>query len=425
MKSKKLRYTVFTLILGLFLCTQTVSAAAFFDVTGKCLNGQQVQISINVTDFPKTLAGFDIYRADITDGIYQYIGNIDLLGGSQENGGYYYDDWNAMWYDDYEGSRYYYSDTVGLLVYHTYVYQIKAYQMETDKVYFDTAEIYVTVLEDGPTITDGKRVGKFGLKLNWTKVDKAEGYLVYGVRNYDEKSNYIDVDITDESQYELVETINGADNTGYSADGLMNGVTYTYLVYAYKTIDGQRVASVPSESKSVVMDYYSHNGETYNQRVKRAFGSEKAQKKKFKNASKASRQMKTIKIKVWDFQNGKNGKKVTRTKYLTVNKKMAPSIKQMFEELYNSKEKQVIHDIGCYSYRQGEHMYGLAIDINANENYMIDGKKILAGKFWKPKKNAYSIPKKCEFVRIMCRYGFYRGEWGDRKDYMHFSYFGT
>jgi hypothetical protein len=74
-------------------------------------------------------------------------------------------------------------------------------------------------------------------------------------------------------------------------------------------------------------------------------------------------------------------------------------------------------------------MYGMAIDINPNENYMIDKvngkKKILSGSYWKPKSDPYSIPADCELVRIMQRYGFYRGDWGDRKDYMHFSYFGT
>ena len=56
---------------------------------------------------------------------------------------------------------------------------------------------------------------------------------------------------------------------------------------------------------------------------------------------------------------------------------------------------------------------------------MIDGKTIISGSFWKPKKNKYSIPLDCETVRIMERYGFRRGFWGDRKDYMQFSYFGT
>ena len=116
---------------------------------------------------------------------------------------------------------------------------------------------------------------------------------------------------------------------------------------------------------------------------------------------------------------------MTRIKSLTVNKRLAPTIQQIFKEIYESKEKQVIHDIGCYSYRTGEHMYGLAIDVNPNENYMIDGKKVLAGRYWKPKKDPYSIPNNSEFVKIMNKYGFMRGAWGKRKDYMHFSYFGT
>ena len=137
--------------------------------------------------------------------------------------------------------------------------------------------------------------------------------------------------------------------------------------------------------------------------------------------------MKTIKIKVWDINS--KGKKYTRKFYLTVQKNLAPSVKQMFKEIYKIKEKFPIHDIGCYSWRgdnsTSEHCIGAAIDINSNENYMIEDGKILAGSFWKPKKNKYSIPLKCSLVKILEKYGFQRGFWGNRKDYMHFSYFGT
>ncbi len=102
----------------------------------------------------------------------------------------------------------------------------------------------------------------------------------------------------------------------------------------------------------------------------------------------------------------------------------------MFAEIYKSKEKFPIHDIGGYSWRgntsRSEHCIGLAIDINANENCMVQGGKILAGSFWKPKKNPYSIPKDSELVKIMAKYGFFwGGNWGGKQDYMHFSYFGT
>ena len=101
----------------------------------------------------------------------------------------------------------------------------------------------------------------------------------------------------------------------------------------------------------------------------------------------------------------------------------------IFKEIYEGKEKFPIKSVGGYSWRgngsTSEHNQGTAIDINPNENYMIDDGRILAGSFWKPKKSKYSIPLNCETVRIMERYGFYRGFWGNRKDYMHFSYFGT
>ena len=91
------------------------------------------------------------------------------------------------------------------------------------------------------------------------------------------------------------------------------------------------------------------------------------------------------------------------------------------------KQQTPIHAIGAYSYRGGrtEHNEGLAIDINPDENYMIDNGTILAGSFWNPKKSPYSIPLKCDLVKIMKKYGFSRGFWHNRKDYMHFSYFGT
>ena len=110
--------------------------------------------------------------------------------------------------------------------------------------------------------------------------------------------------------------------------------------------------------------------------------------------------------------------KYTRTFYLYVHKGVAPSVDKMFKEIYKSKERFPIHDIGCYNWRgnssTSEHCLGLAFDINSNENYMVQGKQILAGSFWKPKKNKYSIPLKCNLVKILEKYGFSRGFWGEQ-----------
>ena len=47
------------------------------------------------------------------------------------------------------------------------------------------------------------------------------------------------------------------------------------------------------------------------------------------------------------------------------------------------------------------HSLGLAVDINANENYMVDHGKVLAGSFWKPGKNPYSIKKNSDVKKYM------------------------
>lgn len=426
MNHKRKITSVILFCLCVLLFKLPVSAQDYFQATIEQNESQNVVINITPNNDAE-LSGFDIYRADTVDGEYQYVGTVEAESDYTYD---YdiddeYDDWYYDWYYDDEKVLTY-IDTTILNVYQTYYYRIEGYQQVDDlKTVVQITDLNILIKAAAPRITYCKRVGTNGIRVKWTKDTNVDGYLIYSIKDYDKKSNPIAVDINDLSSYKVAKTIKKNTTGSNKFNNLMNGVTYTYRVVSYKMIDGERVESVMSAPKSVTMDYYSHSREDYNQRIKRAFGSEKKKQKNFATAGKAAKQMKTIKIKVWDFKNGKSGKKVTRTKWITVNKRLAPSIKAMFNEIYKSKEKQVIKDIGCYAYRSGEHMYGMAIDINPNENYMIDGKTIMSGSFWNPKKSKYSIPLKCETVRIMERYGFYRGFWGDRKDYMHFSYFGT
>ncbi len=429
----RIRFVIMFLCM-LFICPIKAQAEEKFSVSASCQRGQTVKLCISVEQYDDLRDGYDIYRMNATTGMYELVGTIDLY----EDGTYAYMNDNG-WEEYYETGvlRLYYDIKEVHNIGETYTYQVKSFEYnsaydgddtehkENYKIYFDTAETTVTILGDSPKITYGKRSGKLGAKLKWTTDKTADGYYIYAVKNYTNKSRKKYVDVYDDSAYSMVKEITKGTTGSATVKKLMHGATYNFRVCSYRIVNGEKLTSMLSEPKSVLMNYYSYNGETTKQKTKRAFGSESKKKKNFATSSKAAKQMKKIKIKVWDFKNGKKGKKVTRTKYLTVNKKLAPSIKAMFDEIYKSKEKQVIKDIGCYSYRTGEHMYGLAIDINPNENYMIDGKKILSGSFWKPKKNKYSIPLDCETVRIMERYGFRRGFWGDRKDYMHFSYFGT
>lgn len=416
MKFSKLKHFAFLLLMAAFFCKLPVNAEGMLTVTTECTEANCTTIKIDVAD-SAVFDGIEIYRADAKNGPYQIVDEIDLTNESE-------DDYSFE--DDYEGSDYSFYDREGLIAYQTYYYQIKAYQNVNGlKTYIESVDTEVLVLGAAPIITYNKRNSKLNAKLKWKKAEGADGYLIYCMKDYDSKNNYKYIDPFNYSKYSLVKTIKNPNTTSATFKKLKNGLTYTYVIYAYKNINGARVKSVPSTIKSITMDYYGYEWESYNKKMKRVFGSEKKKRKNFSTASKARKQMKTIKIKVWDYKKGKKGKKITKTKTLVVNKKLAPTIQEMFKEIYKSKEKQVIKDIGCYSYRTGEHIYGTAIDVNWNENYMIDGKKKLAGSYWKPKKDPYSIPQNSQFVKIMRRYGFYRGEWGKRKDYMHFSFFGT
>ncbi|HHW26041.1 MAG TPA: hypothetical protein GXX23_01725 [Firmicutes bacterium] len=147
----------------------------------------------------------------------------------------------------------------------------------------------------------------------------------------------------------------------------------------------------------------------------------------FKSAAEAERYMTTVTIRVWDFD--ANGQKVTRTKSLTVHKWVADDVVAIFEDIYNGPEKFPIHTV--HGYRpgsSGEHPKGTAIDINPNENYEVwlDG-RVGVGSFWKPGENPYSIPLDGDVVRAFRARGWGWGgtDWRSKRDYMHFSYFGT
>ena len=56
---------------------------------------------------------------------------------------------------------------------------------------------------------------------------------------------------------------------------------------------------------------------------------------------------------------------------------------------------------------------------------IFDNGKPTAASYWNPKRYAYSIKRYGDIEKAFEKYGFRRGFWGDRADYMHFSYFGT
>lgn len=341
--------------------------------------------------------GYNIYRSTSKDGTYDFVKTV-------------VNDDNLWWYDD-DLTKTFTQKNLSLGT--VYYYKIQPYvTTEDDETYYGTmsAPKSAQVTINGTNVKSASSKSPKTNTITWAKNNEASGYIIYYCK-------------TKNGKYTKLKTYTGRNNLSYTHKKLTNGTAYYYRIQSYTTYNGQKLTG-PMSTYKKYCDYYTYKNESYESKCKRVFGKEYYQK--YKNAKEAKKHMKTITVKVWD-QKGK--KKFTRKFYLTVNKKLAPSIQEMFKEIYKSKERFPIHDIGCYSWRgnnsNSEHCLGLAFDINPNENYMIDNGKILSGSFWKPKKNRYSIPLNCQLVKILEKYGFDRGLWGSRKDYMHFSYFGT
>lgn len=147
------------------------------------------------------------------------------------------------------------------------------------------------------------------------------------------------------------------------------------------------------------------------------------------NKEAALADMVLVKVRTWDFASKNSEEKITRTWTLQVHKNLAEIVELIFEEIYNGEEKFPIHYLGGFSWSaKSEHSIGTAIDINYMENYycMPDGTPI-TGTHWKPGEDPYSITPGGDLYNAFIKYGF---EWGinwssGKKDYMHFSFFGT
>lgn len=148
----------------------------------------------------------------------------------------------------------------------------------------------------------------------------------------------------------------------------------------------------------------------------------------YASASEASSNMVSITVDVWKMNQA--GEKYPGKATFKVNKAIAETVQLIFAEIYNGDERFPIKSIGGYSWRSNgtsEHCFGLAIDINPNENYMINSNGVLAGSFWKPGEDPYSILADGDVVNAFKKYGFSWGgnAWRSSNDYMHFSYLGN
>lgn len=155
----------------------------------------------------------------------------------------------------------------------------------------------------------------------------------------------------------------------------------------------------------------------------------------YASSEEAAANMTDITVPVWRL--GSGGSKVSGTMSLTVNARLAHIYEAVFEEIYNGAEKFPILYAGSYSYREGEHSRGTAVDINADANMECyrgasgEVTSITAGTHWTPGEDPYSIGADSDVVRAFEKYGFFwagrgwpKSDGSTKYDYMHFSYFG-
>lgn len=280
-------------------------------------------------------------------------------------------------------------------------------------------------------------------KITWKKVSGATDYQIF-CRDYS----------TGSKLYKRVKTISGASKISCTISGRKQGKAYAYVVRAYKknsagvaygklsgiaygfikktTTKKPSTGNNSGTSGTAAASGIIQNPTT-KQKYQKVFGNANLSMRYpggyYTSASQAKKNMKSITVKTWDFKNGRSGAKYTRTWTIMVHKNLAATVQQIFKEIYNNSEKFPIHELGGYDWRDGhsEHNTGTAIDINWTENYMVNiaTGAITAGKYWRPGKDPYSIPKNGVVAKIFKKYGFSQGDWGNSKDYMHFSYFGT
>lgn len=236
-----------------------VSGAAGYELYYRCNNGTWKKVDVSNTKFSHTrLNNGDVYdyyvRAyKVVNGITVYGENSNVVSimvgysldapkdfiAETEDGvvnlswskvkgaeGYIlYAYCNGKYYEvDLSKTKY---EHTGILNGEQWTYYLKAYKtVNGERVFSDsTKSITVTVGETLGAVMDLMgTAGNRQIDLSWTKVKGAEGYIVY---LYDE----------DEMEFKPL-TITS--KTKFSHTGLKNGKPYTYMVAAFKTINGKR-----------------------------------------------------------------------------------------------------------------------------------------------------------------------------------------
>lgn len=141
--------------------------------------------------------------------------------------------------------------------------------------------------------------------------------------------------------------------------------------------------------------------------------------------ARAARYMVWVEVPVWRLRQGH--KYPGRAKF-QVFSMLANEARQIFEEIFQGPERFPIHTVIGFQWRPGNprsfHNYGLAIDINPDENPQLSPEgQVLVGRQWAPGANPFSIRPDGDVVNAFRRRGWIWGAQFRRPDFMHFGFY--
>ncbi len=124
----------------------------------------------------------------------------------------------------------------------TYSYRVRPYfyNSDTKKTTNGTWAFAESTTWSGALKLTAAANSKTSVKLAWNRISDAEGYEVYRRLGSYRPTEIVNGKGNDFEQFKLIAST-GSDTKSYTDKNLTSGMDYTYLVVAYKTIDGSRV----------------------------------------------------------------------------------------------------------------------------------------------------------------------------------------
>ncbi len=124
----------------------------------------------------------------------------------------------------------------------TYTYKARAYYFnpKTKKTSYGAWDYTEAITWGGALKLKAAVAGKTSVKLTWSKIAGAKGYEIYRKAGDSYSTEVSGGTGNGFSQYKLVKTVSSGAKS-YTDKNLTAGITYSYIVVAYKTVEGKKV----------------------------------------------------------------------------------------------------------------------------------------------------------------------------------------